>query len=1595
MSKNLLNKLVAVLLVILLTGTNLITLSTAVYADNSETGVNFDVYFEDGSHEKEAKISDGVKLTFKIGVTSGYLKDGRINMSNTNFKLNVNEDTRNDYIEKVDLENNIIYLNQLNKGASYTLVIPMKINSSEKFNLNDFEKQNTITLTGGIVNDETTSVQESVNLKLSWTNDAVANLEQSLFRVVRTDAKTLIQLKVKTKIEDNTLPVEQTKLELNAPVLASGKLPENVTVFALSTEGTNGDNGLAFAGNNYDYRNGKLTITVNNSTEDNIVNWVQNADDEYYVTFIYDGEVTDTSFEQTTKTSITPYGADTVTKQLVDTIVIPASDSRGIQKGTVTNLVETNLDKMPKAYLYTNNETKYNSIWEAGIDYKEIVDKIVIEQEDEIITKNDGTEIDVTDKTRFLTTKISKDNFERILGTNGEVKILRQDGTEIAKITSNTSLDTEGNYVVNYTENLSYIKIETSAPIANGKLMLINEKQINADAGFDEEEIKTFNIFKTSTTAISTIGTTSHTATFVRGVFFKEPYTDIDSYISKKELSTVVNNTNIKLNVVLKTNSEDYNLYKNPIIEIEVPEYVDDLTINSVELAIKDKLSVKSYNYENHIITVELAGEETEYNLNSLTGGEVVQLDLNMKLNELTPSKEDILKVYVTNEKATAYKDQALGKAYKEVGIRYVAPVGMVTVNSITVGDKQAISISGEQANMQIEALKEATNATINMTVINNTNESGENVKILGRVPTQNQALGNTISANMISAITAKSGISQDKITVYYTANENPDLDIAKAENGWTTNQTAISTAKTFLIVLNNYTFETGSTLEFSYDVQIPENVKRSAVSYATYAVYYSVEGTNQIAEATKVGIYTEQAADLEVAIHSDVEGQEVQEGQIITYTVSVKNKGTLDANSILVQGVIPEKTIYVEQISEGNYREYLDRKTYSDGITNLKAGETKNIVYRVKVDKLEEDEADGINIIFASAKVTVNNSNDEFKTNTLQNNVVAGNINLEITSNNSQGIDIKEGQEITYTAKLINNSSVTKYDINVSIKLPNGTTYVSGAREYSLLNKDIAEYNQNNNTITWHIDSLNAETELSLPIKVTADKLANGVFEKELKLEAVAVDENNFRVSRDLTLNITKANIEIKQTTNIDSKEIVPNDELIINVVVKNTGKRQVSGLEIIDELPSGLTVTELTSIDGVAVTNTENRVIATPDLAPGEQKEFTIRTKVDSNATGTITNSLQTKVNGEIIKSNEISYIVNPNGTSNGGNNGNSGDTSGETTYTISGIVWTDADKDGKRVDTENKVSYVRVILISKQTNNMIAETRTDSNGRYTFTGLGNGEYNVIFIYNNEVYGVTINKKAGIAESVNSDGIEVNVELDGKTVVGAMTDAVVINNSNIYNIDLGLIEKQKFDLKLSKEISNITVQSKEGTKSYDFKDGTTLAKVDIAPKYVDGATVVISYKIKVTNSGDIAGYAKNIVDYLSADVKFSSELNSSWYQGKDGNIYTTALANTIINPGETKEVTLVVTKQMTEENLGLVNNTAEIYESYNDQAVLDTNSTPANKAQSEDDYGVANIYLSLNTGSPATYIGITIAMIAVLAAGAYIINKRVLRKI
>ena len=172
-------------------------------------------------------------------------------------------------------------------------------------------------------------------------------------------------------------------------------------------------------------------------------------------------------------------------------------------------------------------------------------------------------------------------------------------------------------------------------------------------------------------------------------------------------------------------------------------------------------------------------------------------------------------------------------------------------------------------------------------------------------------------------------------------------------------------------------------------------------------------------------------------------------------------------------------------------------------------------------------------------------------------------------------------------------------------------------------------------------------------------------------------------------------------------------------------------------------------------------------------------------------------------------------------------------------------------------------------------------------------------------------------------------------------------------------------------------------------------IPKVEINRKKLDSTIVRFGYTIKITNEGDIAGYAKEITDYVPEGLRFYAEDNEGWTDEGNNVISTRLLENTLLQPGESAEVTVIFRWINGSENLGLKTNTAEISEDYNDEGIPDRDSTPDNQVPGEDDIDEAQVLLSISTGligNIIMYVSAGAIILMVFAGGIILIKKFVL---
>ena len=230
--------------------------------------------------------------------------------------------------------------------------------------------------------------------------------------------------------------------------------------------------------------------------------------------------------------------------------------------------------------------------------------------------------------------------------------------------------------------------------------------------------------------------------------------------------------------------------------------------------------------------------------------------------------------------------------------------------------------------------------------------------------------------------------------------------------------------------------------------------------------------------------------------------------------------------------------------------------------------------------------------------------------------------------------------------------------------------------------------------------------------------------------------------------------------------------------------------------------------------------------------------------------------------------------------------------------------------------------------------------------------------------------------------------------------------DNNNEWNeeddLDKEFIKVKYFDLALKKWVSRAIVTNQDGSQNIietghtGDEDPEPPAKVDLGRQDINKVTVKFEFQIKITNEGEIAGYATEVTDYIPEGLRFIQEDNPLWYPREPLNgrerVGTQQLADTLLQPGESATISILLTWINDPNNMGLKTNIAEISQDYNDSHTPDIDSTPDNFTDGEDDIDDAPVMLTVALGDTQIYIGLGFVVVAMLTGGIWAIKRYVL---
>ena len=1135
------------------------------------------------------------------------------------------------------------------------LNIVIKYKQGETVNIEDLYKKLNVSLTGTFIDTdlEEIEVSEVEDLTLGWEYSKEIEIASEYTKVspfsIGENTGTIVenQISVKREITDNNyLPLKETNIKIQVPEL-KGKLPIAISVNANKLMATKGEEfgAVDFSENNWKYDENSQTIEISVKNENNGVATNTKGEDVYVVTYRYEDYIEDPNV------------------QLGKDIVVKVEEYSGIENKTqeksikteqeqeinvgelITYSVGTTEDRINKGtinanyYSETQYETEFKTIVNLNILTSDMLENITVSRTKETYLDKDGNEFSADNDVMYKGVNFNYQEIRNILEQGNTIDLLDADGNILYTMNKdNTNSDETAKILLS--ENTKNLQVRINSIGANGNITIEFVKVIGKSA-YTAAEFSEFKTIKSSVRAY--VKYTGREETFSLKELeteksFSESYTRAKISINKDYLTTIQENENVEIKIELNNEQETSDLYKNPYFEIVFPNYIKSVEIQSMNLLYENGLRVGDFQTDtrdgNVKLRVELQGTQKAFSDGELLNSTSIIINCKIVVDEVTPKKEDQIKLYYCNEAVTNYESQTKWSINKQTPsdiikatngfdvevFEYQAPTGMVAVNTIKNYDGNSSEVkSVKQGTITKEISREKASqiAQMQLTTLNNTGNDCTDVTLVGRIPfkgnkvvTNNEELGTTTDTVMKDIIKADSNNSVSS-TIYYSTNPDANKNLNDVSNGWTQEVANINEIKSYLIVVDG-TVKAGDVLRYTYDFEIPENLPYEAGIYGTFSAYYNnnsdVAIVYESSTADKVGLTTEAGPKLEASLSVDIgDGEEILEGKRLEYTIFVNNVGSVDAENVVAKVHVPRYASHTEQGStSGNNGDYgfstTDKNSLELAIGTVSAGEIKEVKFYLQAKELptlEEyvstlginsgsddngyyyEDVDGNKTyveevpeiwIDVQAKIESTTFGTTLETNTVRNKIKKSSFIsiFSIKYDRELGIDY----DSNFNLQVLNNSGKDLKNVKAILHTSKYLPYVSS--ESSRENTNV-NYDETNQLVYFELGDIEANGSFTLDVILRAVNIPTGSENIDCYFELTA-DGIETEYSTTIPQKIVKSYLTASQTNTILNKQVKEEESFTISVKVKNEGASSAVDSTFELEIPDVLKVKKVT---------------------------------------------------------------------------------------------------------------------------------------------------------------------------------------------------------------------------------------------------------------------------------------------------------------------------------------------------------------------------------------------------------------------------------
>ena len=1336
---------------------------------------------------------------------------------------------------------------------------------------------------------------------------------------------TLVQTYLKTGIEyqegQEYVPIDTSNVIINTPKI-NDKYPESVEVVTKSTKATNGDGSGKDVNYAYNKENGQLQIITENKADDKGNIYTENvagARDEYQLDFYYDANCYNDKNE---KRSL----------EFKGNVELKLKDDRDIRKNqeisqnfevaeNVSGLVSADVttSDIYNGYINANiqNNSTYRTQYTENVkiqtSFKEIADEITVNSKNLLVNNKDKE--NETQDIIYKNTKVNKNEILDKLGQDGYFQIIDKDGNVLATINKDTEADENGNVQIGYDGEKTELNFKFSKPLKLGDINILNTKEIKdtmKDANVTKVETRnTVSCVNNVTEKTKVIDEETKEEKEVENTKQVEIYNYVGTSVAeikeaKTDVKVTANNTNWTNNVqndvtftaTLVTSGPEYNLFKNPVIDIKLPNEVEKVVLGESSILYDNGLQLGSVQVVDDngskVIRVKVNGTQTSYVQNEVVNGANIVIPASIILKKDIVSSQENIAVSFANYRNA--KSPEIGNLDIPVNVTSIINN---TASANEQGSNNGASANGVATNFAAVSAQD-TLATANNTVVEAKPIDLDKISVEYKAFLGDKELadGDSVHENEYIKYVAKvrnntgedvNGLnvvaSVPEGTTYVTI-ENRELteDEKQTEKYDKCTITKFPEQKEFLTSIS---LKKDEEKEIYFYVKANELTNNINTLDITSTIKMRSGDTEKICATVKNVVNN---ALLTVSLR----GWETLRGlNIWRFVINVKNNTDKTLNNINIDVLKDDKFTFSEENTEDKFTE--NDSSWRTNVENLPAGgSTEKVIYlKARTADVENDEID----MLATASV---NENKYYSNPNIQ---FINNPNFTITQySDREGEKIKYGETVEYVYTIQNNAWL--------------------AYLCPVVFRDFMDDNMR---------PISSEYENY--------KDNNGKYEKEDLQMDLSNSPADGSESADAKIDIyvpagKSVKIKIKATPAIITKE---------------------------EETSSyGVLKYQYNDVDFSRTSNVIKNIVLPFDYEePDPDKPNPDKPDPD--------NPDPDKPNPDKPDPDK----PNP-------------DNPSENKYKISGLVWKDENKNGIRESSEMLLSGITVKLFNIDTNEIVVVdnnkqiTTTNQSGEYIFSGVGKGNYIVLFEYDTSKYKLTTYKSNTASDDTNSDVINKSVSIDGNEKEVGVTDTINISNQNKNHSDMGLIENGTYDLSLNKYITNVklTYATQEETHSYN---NSKLAKVEVPAKKVDNAKVTIEYKIEVKNEGNVDAIIESIADYKPDGLEFDKSLNPGWNIDNQNKLTNVSVLGSKLEPGKTRSVTLYLTKTLSKDSMGTFTNSAEILKSTNLLNLKDVDSTEGNKDKTEDDYSEAQIVISVKTGA-VLYVSIILGIILLL---------------